>query len=72
MTMPITFESDCSTETYTEAKEREHSRKHEQATCVPITLIDGAMINSTQKNTDGEFLEEKKTFKWIDLTPNTH
>ena len=38
MTMPITFESDCSTETYTEAKEREHSRKHEQATCVPITL----------------------------------
>ena len=45
MTVPITFESDCSTETYTEAKEREHSRKHEQATCVPITLIDGAMIN---------------------------
>ena len=41
MTMPITFESDCSTETYTEAKEREHSRKHEQATCVPITLIGG-------------------------------
>ena len=38
MTMPITFESDCSTETYTEAKEREHSRKHEQSTCVPITL----------------------------------
>ena len=37
MTMPITFESDCSTETYTEAKEREHSRKHEQATYVPIT-----------------------------------
>ena len=45
MTMPITFESDCSNETYTEAKEREHSRKHEQATCVPITLIEGAMIN---------------------------
>ena len=45
MTVSITFESDCSTETYTEAKEREHSRKHEQATCVPITLIDGAMIN---------------------------
>ena len=45
MTVPITFESDCSTETYTEAKEREHPRKHEQATCVPITLIDGAMIN---------------------------
>ena len=35
MTMPLTFESDCSTETYTEAKEREHSKKHEQATCVP-------------------------------------
>ena len=34
----LTFESDCSTETYTKAKEREHSRKHEQATCVPITL----------------------------------
>ena len=65
MTMPITFESDCSTETYTEAKEREHSGKHEQATCVPITLIDGAMINliKTQKNTDGEYLEEMKTFK---------
>ena len=45
MTMPITFESDCSTETYTEAKEREHLRKHEQATCIPITLTDGAMIN---------------------------
>ena len=43
MTMPVTFESDCSTETYTEAKEREHSRKYEQATCVPITLIDGAI-----------------------------
>ena len=62
MTVPITFESDCSTETYTEAKEREHSRKHEQATCVPITLIDGAMINLIKK-TDGEYLEEMKTFK---------
>ena len=59
MTMPLTlnFVSDCSTETYTEAKEREHSRKHEQATFVPITLLDGAMINliKTQKNTDGEY-----------------
>ena len=45
MTVPITFESACNTETYTEAKEREHSRKHEQATCVTITFIDGAMIN---------------------------
>ena len=65
MTVPITFKSDCNTETYTEAKEREHLRKHEQATCVPITLIDGAMINliKTQKNTDGEYLEEMKTFK---------
>ena len=45
MTMPITFVSDCSTETYTEAKEREQSRKHEQATCVPIAFIDDAMIN---------------------------
>ena len=74
MTVPITFESDCNTETYTEAKEKEHSRKHEQATCLPITLIDGAMINliKTQKNTDGEYLEEMKTFKWIDLAPNTH
>ena len=45
MTMPVTFVSDCSTETYTEAKEREQSRKHEQATCVPITFIDDAMIN---------------------------
>ena len=45
MTMPITFVSDCSTETYTEANKREHSRKHEQATRVPITFIDGAMIN---------------------------
>ena len=42
-----------------------NSRKHEQATCVPITLIDGAMINliKTQKNTDGEYGEEMKTFK---------
>ena len=65
MTVPITFESGCNTETYTEAKEREHSRKHEQATCLPITLIDGVMINliKTQKNTDGEYLEEMKTFK---------
>ena len=45
MSMPITFVSDCSTETYNEAKEREHSRKHEQAACVPITFIDDAMIN---------------------------
>ena len=30
------------------------------------------MINSikTQKNTDGGYLEEMKTFKQIDLTPN--
>ena len=72
MTMPITFVSGCSIETYSEAKEREHSRKHEQATCVPITFIDGAMINAikTQKNTDGEYLEEMKTFKRLDLTPN--
>ena len=61
MTMPITFDSDCSTETYTEAKEREHSRKHEQATCVPITLID--QFNKNTENTDGEYLEEMKTFK---------
>ena len=38
MTMPIIFVSDCSIETYTEAKEREHSSKHEQATCVPLTF----------------------------------
>ena len=40
---------------------------------ITITLIDSAMINliKTQKNTDGEYLEEMKTFKWIDLTPNT-
>ena len=71
MTMPIPFVSDCSTETK-EAKEREHSRKHEQATCVPITFIDGAMINliKTRKNTDREYLEKMKTFKQIDLTPN--
>ena len=71
MTMPITFVSDCSIQTYTEAKEREHSRKHKQATCVPITLIDGAKINliKTPENTDGEYLEEMKAFKRIDLTP---
>ena len=45
MTMPVTFVSDCSTETYTEAKEREQSRKHEHATCVAVTFIDDAMIN---------------------------
>ena len=68
MTMPITFVSDCSIETYTEAKEREHSRKHEQAACVTITFIDGAMIIliKTQKNTDGEYFEEMQ----INLTPN--
>ena len=49
MTMPITFVSHCSIETYTGAKEREQSRKHEQATRVPITFIDGVMIN---KNTE--------------------
>ena len=55
-----------------EAKEREHSRKHGQAKCVPITFIDGAMINliKTQKNTDGGYLEEMITFKRIYLTPN--
>ena len=33
---------------------------------------DGAMINliKTQKNTDGEYLNQMKTFKRIDLTPN--
>ena len=72
MKMPIPFVSDCSTETYTEAKEREHSRKHEQAICVPITFIDDAMINliKAQKNTDGDYLEEMKTFQRIDLTPS--
>ena len=72
MTMPVTFVSDCSIETYTEAKEREHSRKHEQAACVPITFIDGAMINliKTPKNTDEEYLKEMKTFKRVNLTPN--
>ena len=64
MTMPITFVSDCITDTYTEAKERKHSRKHEQDTCVPITFIDGAMINLII--TDGEYLEEMETFKWIE------
>ena len=51
MTMPIPFVSDCSTETYTKAKDREPSREHEQATCVPTTFIDGVMINliKTQK-----------------------
>ena len=59
--MPITFVSDCSTETYTEAKEREHSWKHEQDTCVPITFIDGAMIIliKTQKKTDGGYLDQQ-------------
>ena len=42
MTMPIKFISDCSTETYTEAKEREHSGKHDlkktQKTHVENTL----------------------------------
>ena len=52
MTMPITFVSDCGTETYTEAKEREQTRKHEQATCVPITFIDDAMINSLMSRID--------------------
>ena len=52
MTMPITFVSDCSTETYTEAKEREQSRKHEQATCVPIDFIDDAMINLIKTQMD--------------------
>ena len=51
MTMPTTFVSDCSIETYTEANEREHSRIHEQATCLPITFIDVVMINFN-KNTE--------------------
>ena len=67
MTMPMTpLVSDCSIETYTEAKEREHSRKHEQATCVPIKFVDGAMINlikTQMKNT-------LKKWKQIDLPPN--
>ena len=70
MTMPTTFLLDCSIES--EVKEREHSRKHEKATCVPIKFIDCAMISliKTQKNADGEYLEEMKTFKQIDLTRN--
>ena len=75
MTMPITCVLDCSLETYTEAiaKERKHSRKHEQATCVPIAFIDGAMINlmKTQKNTDGEYLDEMKTIKHL-IGKDTH
>ena len=66
--MPMTFVSDSSIETYTEAKEREHSRKHEQATYVPITF--GWCHDQFNKNTDGEYLEEMKTFKRTDLTPN--
>ena len=68
--MPITFVLDCSIET--EAKEWEHCRKQEQATCLPITFIDGAMNNliKTQQNTYGDYLEEMKTFKRMDLTPN--
>ena len=68
MTMPITFLSDCSIQTYTEAKEREHSRKHEQATCVTITFIDCAMINLIK--TQMENTLKMKTFKQINLTPN--
>ena len=45
MTMPITFVSDCSAETYIEAKERKQSRKHKQGTRVPVTFILDAMIN---------------------------
>ena len=45
---------------------------HEQATCVPISFKDGAVINliRTRKNTDGKYLEGMKAFKQIDLTPN--
>ena len=73
MTMTITCVSDCSLETYTEAKERKHSRKHEQAKCVSIPFIDGAMINviKTQKNTDGEYLDELKTLKHL-ICKDTH
>ena len=70
MTMSMTpFVSDCSIETYTEAKEREDSRKHEQATCVPIKFVDGAMINliKAQKK---QMENTLKKWKQIDLTPN--
>ena len=65
MTVPITFESDCNTETYTEAKEREHSRKHEQATCLPITLIDGAMINLIKTQMENTLKKLKPSSEWI-------
>ena len=58
--MPITFASGCSIQTYTEAKEREHSRKDKQATLVPIPFMDGAMITliKNTKNTDGQYLKK--------------
>ena len=65
MTVPITFESDCNTETYTEAKEREHSRKHEQATCLPITLMrypaKKQKVGKTELNYDTDDINFGKT-----------
>ena len=62
--MPITFVSDCSIQT--EAKEREHCAKHKQATYNFYRWCH----DQFNKNTDGEYLEEMKAFKLIDLTPN--
>ena len=56
-TMPITFVSDCSIENCTVAPEKDHSVKHEQTECVPVTFVHESMINlvKTQDTNKDEF-----------------
>jgi len=70
MTMPITFASDGCIENCTVAPDREHSVKHEQTTCVPVTFINESMINfiKTGANRDDNYFPTE-TFKRLDLTP---
>ncbi|KAJ7371880.1 hypothetical protein OS493_022601 [Desmophyllum pertusum] len=72
MTMPITFVSDCSIENYTAAPEKDHSIKHEQTTCVPVTFINDSMINlvKTQETMKDDCYFETESFKRSDLTPH--
>ncbi|KAL9951170.1 hypothetical protein ACROYT_G043787 [Oculina patagonica] len=72
-TMPITFISDCSIENYTVAPEKDHSIKHEEIECVPVTFVNDSMINlvKTQDSVKDDFYSETdESFKRSDLTPH--
>ena len=71
--MPITFVSDCNIENCTVAPEKDHSVKHEQTECVPVTFVHDSMITlvKTQDTNKYEFdSETAESFNRSHLTPH--